>query len=198
VNFRMVLSNSIGDLFQNGRFACARRSDDQTAGPLPQRRDHVNDARLNEVRRSLQPEFFNRVDGRQILESHRLRVILEGNLVDLIDGFELGTVAAVRWLRRALDEAALAQEIAFDCVGRNKDVRRLGVEMVLSGPQKAEAFFGDFEVARPMIVGLVLVVVPLIVVSMVVPMTVVVLGCCAHTVCVCVSRRRNRIIPENR
>ena len=110
----------------------------------------------------------------------------------------------MRRLGGAFNEAALTEEIALDGVRRYENVRGFRVIMVLGGPQKAEAFFGDFEVTRPVVVGLVLVVGPLVVgplvvVSMaVVSMTVVVFSCCAHTVCVCVSRRRNRVIPENR
>ena len=148
---------------------------------------------------------FSKADG--------LGVLFERHLIDLIDGLELRAVAAMRRLGRALDEAAFAQEIALDGVGRDENVRRFRVKMVFGGAQEAEAFFGDFEVTRAVVIGLVLlvlrvllirlirltlIIVPLIVVSMVVPMTIVVFGSCAHTVYLCVSRRRNRIIPENR
>jgi hypothetical protein len=87
------------------------------------------------------------------------------------------------------------------------------MKMVLSGAEKTEALFGDFQIAGPVIVVLALVLVvvfltfmsltvmPLTFVSLtfvfVMTMTVVVFGCCAHTVC-SVLRRRTRIIPENR
>src|SRR5262249_13746605 len=62
VNFRMVLGDSVGDLLQDGGLAGARRSDDEATGALPQRRDHVDHAGLDEVRGSLKSKFFDWID----------------------------------------------------------------------------------------------------------------------------------------
>ena len=55
-----------------------------------------------------------------------LGVILERHLVDLVHRLELGAVAAVRRLGWACDQAAFAQEIALDRVGRDEDSVGLG------------------------------------------------------------------------
>jgi hypothetical protein len=67
----------------------------------------------------------------------------------------LRAVAAVRRLGRARYQAAFPQEIPLDRVRRDENVRRLGVEMVLRGPQESETFFGNLKVTgtgfRPVI-----------------------------------------------
>src|SRR5204863_3720671 len=80
----------------------------------------------------------------------------------------LRTVAAMRGLCWAFDQAAFAQEAALDGVGGDENVGGFGMEMVFGSPQEAEAFFGDFEIAGAPIIGGSAVAV------------VVVLGRCAH------------------
>jgi hypothetical protein len=57
----------------------------------------------------------------------------------------------MRRLRGADNMAALAQKIAADGIGRDEDIRRLRVEMILGRAQEPEAFFRDFEIARAVV-----------------------------------------------
>jgi hypothetical protein len=50
-------------------------------------------------------------------------------------------------LRRADDLAAFAEEIAFNRVRRDEDVRRFGVEMILGRAEEAKSLFRDFKIA---------------------------------------------------
>src|ERR1051326_7385879 len=104
----------------------------------------------------------------------------------------------MRRLRRAFDQAAFAQKIPLDGIGRHEDVGWFRMKMVFGGAQKAKAFFRDFQVARAVIVSLVLVVVSLTFVPLTfvfVAVTVVVFGSCAHTVC-CVLRKAYQNNPR--
>jgi hypothetical protein len=47
------------------------------------------------------------------------------------------------------DKTPFAQKALLDGVGRDENVRRLGLEMVVGGPKEPEALFRDFEVAGP-------------------------------------------------
>jgi len=62
----------------------------------------------------------------------------------------------VRGLEPAFDEAAFAEEVLLDAVGRDEDVRGLGLELVLDGTEEAEALLSDFEVAGAYLRGRVL------------------------------------------
>jgi hypothetical protein len=77
----------------------------------------------------------------------------------------------VRRLGGAFDEAALAQEAAFDRIRRDENIGRLRMKMVFRRAEKAKALFGDLEIARSRLVGdlSLLMIVP---------------GCCVHTVAV--------------
>ena len=148
VNFRMIRRDRIANLLEDGRLARARRRDDDAARAFADRRDEVNHARLDQVRRGLELKFFNRVNAREVLEADDFRVILERQVVDLLNGLELRAGAAMRRLRGADDMAALAQKIAADGIGRDEDVGRLGMKMIGGGAQKSEALLGDFKIAR--------------------------------------------------
>src|ERR1051326_7013077 len=67
----------------------------------------------------------------------------------------------MRRLRRAFDPAAFAQKIPLDGIGRHENVGWFWMKMVFGGAPEAKAFFRDFQVARAVIVSLVLVVVSL-------------------------------------
>ncbi len=54
-------------------------------------------------------------------------------------------------LQRAADLATFAQKILLDGVGRDENIRRFGLEMILRGPEKAEAFFGYFQITGTVI-----------------------------------------------
>ena len=140
---------ALPDLLEDGGFARARRGDDDAARAFADGRDEVNHARLDQVRRRFQIKFFNRVNRGQVLKAHRLGGIPgNGMSLTLVHRFELRAGAAMRRLRGALDEAAFAQKTAADGVGRDKDVRRLGMKMILRWcGRKPETLFGDFEIA---------------------------------------------------
>ena len=53
----------------------------------------------------------------------------------------------MRRLRGSHDEAAFAQEIAFNRVRRDEDIGRFRMKMVLRGAEESKTFFGDFEIA---------------------------------------------------
>ena len=110
-------------------------------------RHDVDDASLVAVRRGFEAEFLNGIDGREILETERLRVIVEQHPVDLLDGLELGIAAAVRRVQEAFDHRAFAQEAFLDRVGRDKNVRRLRRKEMVGRAQEAEALLGDFQIA---------------------------------------------------
>ena len=147
VHFGMVGGDGVGDLLENGGLAGAGRRDDEAARAFADGSDHVYDARLDEVGSGFQPELFDGVDAREVLEADRFGVFGERHVVDRLDELELGTAAAMGRLERAGDEAAFAQEAFLDAVGRNEDVRGFGMEMVVGRPKEAEAFLGDFQVA---------------------------------------------------
>ena len=125
----------------------ARRGHDQAARALADGRDEVNDARLDQIRIGFELELFDGVNRREIFKADGLGVFLKGHVVDLFNGLELRAGAAMRRLRRPVNQAALAQKAAPDGVGRDKDVRRLRMIMVLRGAQKPEAFFGNLQIA---------------------------------------------------
>ena len=58
----MVRRDGVANLLENGGLARARRRDDDAARALADRRDKVNDARLDQVRRGFELEFFDRVN----------------------------------------------------------------------------------------------------------------------------------------
>ena len=62
VHFRMVGSDGIGDLLEDGGFAGARRRDDQSAGAFADGGHHVDDARFDQVGRGLELKFLDGVD----------------------------------------------------------------------------------------------------------------------------------------
>src|SRR5207253_1353770 len=131
---------------ENGGLAGAGRSDNQAARAFADGRDHINDAGLDQIRTGFETEFFNRINRGQVLKADSFGVVVEGHVVDLFDGFELGTVTSVRRLSRAGDETAFTQETALDRVGGDEDVSRLGVKMVLGRAEETKALFGDFQI----------------------------------------------------
>ena len=62
MDFRMIRGDGVANLFENGRLARARRRDDDAARALANGCDEVNYARLDQVRRCFELEFFNRVN----------------------------------------------------------------------------------------------------------------------------------------
>ena len=151
VDFGVVDVDGVGDLFEDGGLAGARQGDDEAARAFADGRDEVNDPRLDEVGRGFEVELLDGINRGQVLEAHDLGVVGEGDLVHGVHRLELRAVATVRRLRRPGHEAALAEEMALDGVGRDKDIRRLGAEMIWRRAQKAETFFRDFEITGAVI-----------------------------------------------
>ena len=147
VHFRMVGRYGIGNLFEDGRLAGAGWSDDQTACAFSQRGDQINNARFQQVWRRLQLKFLGRVNGGQVLKPHRFGVIVESQSIDLVHFAQLRARAPVRGLERAGHQRAFAQEVLFDGVGRDEDVRRFGLKMVVRRAEESEPFFGDFQIS---------------------------------------------------
>ncbi len=161
VDLGVVGGDGVGYLLEDRGFAGAGRGYDQAAGAFAQGRDHINDSSLDKVGAGFQLELLDRVNGSEILEADGLGVVIERHAIDLFDGLELGTVAPVRRLGRPCDQAAFPQETAFDRIGRDENVRRFRVEMILGRTEESEALFGDLQVARPVIGGCSTVVVTL-------------------------------------
>jgi len=65
---------AFANLLENGGLAGAGRRDDDAARAFANGRDEINHARLDEVRRGLQLEFFNRVNRGQVFKAHGLGV----------------------------------------------------------------------------------------------------------------------------
>ena len=160
---------------EDGGLAAARRGDNQPARALANRRDEVNDARFEQFGSGFEVELFNRVNGGEVFKADGLGVFLERHVVDFFDGLELRTGAAMWRLRRSGDMAALAQKVAADGVGRDKNVGRLGMKMVGRGAQEAETLLGYFQVA-----------------GTVIGRFIVVVFCTAHILCA----RRQEFIPK--
>src|SRR5437899_10652369 len=116
MNFRMVFGDGVGDLLENGGFAGSGRGHDQTACSFAEGGYQVDDAGFDQVGGCFQAELLDGINGGEVLETDRLGVIGKRHVVDLINGSELGTVAAVGGLQGAGDEAPFAQEIALDGV----------------------------------------------------------------------------------
>ena len=142
----MVGRDGVGNLLKDRGLARTRRSDDDAARAFADGRDEINDPRFENIRTGFETELLNGINAGEILKAHGLRVILEHHVVDLFHRLELRTGAAMRWLGRAHHETAFAQKIALDRIGRDEDVRRLGMKMVGRRAQEAEAFLGDFEI----------------------------------------------------
>ena len=102
----------------------------------------------------------------------------------MVHRFELGAVAPVRWLSRAFHQTALPQETPFDGIGRDENVGRFRVEMVLSRSQETEALFGDLQVTGTNFHC-----------GMMPMMVAVVFGSCAHTY-LCVSKAFQNESPK--
>ncbi len=130
IDIGMVRGDGVADLLENGGLAAAGRGDNQPARALANRRDEVNDARFEQVGSGFEVELFNRVNGGEVFKADGLGVFLKRHFVDLVNGLELRTRAAMRRLRRPGDVAAFAQETAPDGVGRDKNIGRLRMKMV--------------------------------------------------------------------
>ena len=154
VDFGVIGGDGVGDLLEDGRLARARRGDDQPARAFADGRDQVNDARFQQIGRGFQVDLLDGINGGEVLEADGLGVDVKGLVVDLVDGFELGAVAAVGRLGFAGDQAAFAQEVALDGVGRDEDVAGFGMIVVLAGAKETKALFGDFKKACPWSVAL--------------------------------------------
>ena len=147
----MVRGDGVADLLENGGLAAARRGDNQPARALANRRDEVNDARFDQIGAGFEVELFNRINGGEVFKADGLGVFLKRHFIDLVNGLELRTGAAVRRLGRASDIAALAQETAPDGVRCDKNVGRFGVKMVGDRAEETETLLGNLQIARTVI-----------------------------------------------
>ena len=152
-NFRVIGGDGVGNLFENGGLARARRGDNESARAFADGGDQVDDPGFQEVGRCLKVDLGDGINSGQVLEADGFGVSFERLVIDFIDRPELRAVAAVRRLGLAGDQAAFPEEIALDGVRRDKDVAGLWVIVVLSGAQKAKSLFGDFKKARTVIGG---------------------------------------------
>src|SRR3989454_10775231 len=84
MHFRMVRGDGVSDLFQDRGLAGARRRDNEAARAFTQGRDNVDDAGLDQVRRSFKTELLNRVDGGEVFESDGFHIVRKKHLVDLV------------------------------------------------------------------------------------------------------------------
>ncbi len=146
IDLRMVRRDRVGDALQQHRLAGARRSDDQTALALADRRQQVHDAAGEVVLGGLQLEALVRVQRRQVVEEDLVARLLRRLEVDRVDLDQ--REVALAFLRRADlagDGVAGAQVEAADLRRRDVDVVRARQVVVLGRAQEAEAVRQAFE-----------------------------------------------------
>src|SRR5688572_20914459 len=107
----MIGRYRVGNLLEDGSLAAAWRCHNQAAGSFSDRSDQVDDARFDQVRRRLEAELFKRINGRQVLKTHRFGVLGEGHLVDHFHLAQLRAGAAMWRLCRASDEATFTEKV---------------------------------------------------------------------------------------
>jgi len=107
----MVGGDGVGDLFENRRLAGAWRRDDQPARAPADGRDHVNDARFEQLGSGFEPVFINRVDRGEVLK--RTALVYSSKVMPLTSStvFNCGLVPrSAAALGPADNVRALAQE----------------------------------------------------------------------------------------
>ena len=98
-DFRMILRNRVGDGLQEHSFARTRGGNDQTTLPFAERRNQVDDASRQIVRRGFHPQLLVRIEWGQIVKEDFLTRLVRGFKVDCLD-LDQGEVA-LALLRRA-------------------------------------------------------------------------------------------------
>src|SRR5262245_56590208 len=142
LHFGVILSNRIGDVMQQRRFASARRRDNQTALANSQRRHQIHDPRGVTIRDRLELDAFVRIDGRQFFKWAKPLIFRRLLAIDRQQLRQLRTTAAAPYF--AVDPHAVTQSEAAHNFWRDKDVLRRLHKIPLWIAQKAEAFARDF------------------------------------------------------
>jgi hypothetical protein len=136
----VVGGDGIGDLLEDRGFAGARRCDDEAAGALADGGDQVDDrasrrsgvvSRRNFSIGSMVVRFSNRTD---------LTNSLNGMPLTLTTSRNCGLTPRCGRLEAAFDLAAFAEEMAFDGVRRDEDVRGTRLIAVVGDRRKPKPF----------------------------------------------------------
>ena len=164
----MIQRDRVGEVLQEHRLPRARRRDDETALPLPDRDDHVDDPlreRLGPRRGrarvpvlavrgpgavglagELEIELLLRVERGEVVEEDLVARDLRGLAVDLVDLDEREVpLGLLRRADRALDVVSGSQVEAAYLRRRDVHVVRPGEIVVVGGAEEAEAVGEAFE-----------------------------------------------------
>ena len=132
VGLRVVLRDRVGDLLQHDRLAGLGGRDDEAALALADRRDEVDHALRELLRRRLHAQALLRVQRRQVAEFDAVRRVVRREAVDRVDLDERVVLLApvllalARLLDRSDDRVALAQVVLLDLPERDVDVLLAG------------------------------------------------------------------------
>ena len=145
----MVGRDSVGDLFEDGRFASPGRRYNQTARSFAEWSHQVNDPRFDQIGGGVKIELLSRIDRGEILEPCGSSIVFERHVIDLVHLFQLRTVAAMRGLKRPSHKATFSQKAPLDRIWGYKDVGWFWLKTALRERRKAKPLLRDFQITSP-------------------------------------------------